>query len=123
MRIWKNSVLFYLGGASYMTLEFLWRGRSHGSMFLLGGGCFLMLGQLRRLRLPLPVLTMLGAVSVTGMELAAGLTVNRAYAVWDYRPMPFNFAGQICLPYTLLWMPVSLAGMLLYGKVEGKIKR
>ena len=121
MKLWKNSVLFYLGGAGYMALEFLWRGRSHGSMFLLGGGCFLALGQLRKLRLPILALTALGAAAVTGLELAAGLVVNRNFAVWDYRNVPWNFAGQICLPYSLLWMPVSLFGMRLYGKAAEKI--
>lgn len=121
MKFWKNAVLYYLGGASYMTLEFLWRGRSDGSMFLLGGGCFLALGQLRKLRLPLPVLTVLGAGMVTALELGAGLIVNRNHTVWDYSAMPMNFMGQICLPYTLLWLPVSLAGMELYHKAENKI--
>lgn len=123
MKLWKNAVLFYLGGASYMTLEFLWRGRSHSSMFLLGGLCFLALGKLRKAPLPLPALTVLGALMVTGMELAAGLVVNRDHAVWDYSAMPMNFMGQICLPFTLLWMPVSLAGMTLYGKTEGRLER
>ena len=121
MKLWKQSVLFYLGGAAYMTLEFLWRGRSHGSMFLLGGGCFLALGQLRRLKLPLPALSVLGSGVVTGLELLAGLTVNRDHAVWDYSAMPLNFRGQICAPYSLLWVPVSLAGILLYAQAERRI--
>ena len=121
MKLWKHSVLFYLGGAAYMTLEFLWRGRSHGTMFLLGGSCFLTLGRLRKLELPLPVLTVLGAAAVTMLELLAGLSVNRDYAVWDYRQMPLQFHGQICLPYSLLWLPVSFAGMELYRKAERRI--
>ena len=121
MKIWKNAVLFYLGGAAYMTLEFVWRGRSHGSMFLLGGCCFLMLGRLRRTALPLPLLTLLGAAGITGLELLAGLAVNRDYTVWDYRQMPLQYQGQICLPYSLLWVPVSLMGMLLYEQVEKRI--
>ena len=115
MKIWKNSVLFYLGGTAYMTLEFLWRGHSHYSMFLLGGGCFLMLGQLRKCKLPLPALVILGAAGVTILELATGLIVNRDYSVWDYRQMPFNYRGQICLVYSLLWIPVSLLGMGLHA--------
>lgn len=123
MKIWKNTVLFYLGGTAYMTLEFLWRGFSHYTMFLLGGLCFLMLGKLRSLRLPLPVLVVLGAGGVTVLELATGLLVNRAYTVWDYRHMPMNFLGQICLPFTLLWMPVCLAGMELYHAAESLVKK
>jgi uncharacterized membrane protein len=28
--------------------------------------------------------------------------------------MPLNVFGQICLPFTLLWIPVSFVAMLLY---------
>lgn len=40
-RIWENAVVFYLGGMFYCTVELLWRQWTHGSMFLLGGLCFL----------------------------------------------------------------------------------
>ena len=46
MKIWKQAVLFYLGGCAYMGLELLWRGRSYGSMFLAGGSSFMLLGKL-----------------------------------------------------------------------------
>ena len=114
MKILKTCLLFYTGGTAYMMLEFLWRGHSHYSMFLLGGSCFLLLGQLRKLRLPLPLLVILGALGITALELLTGLWVNRNYTVWDYRQLPYNFLGHICLNYSLLWMPVSLAGMELY---------
>lgn len=122
MKYSKKCVLFCIGGGAYVLLELLWRGRSHISMFLLGGGCFLMLGRLRRLPLPLPVLTVLGALAVTAGELATGLLVNRSYGVWDYRALPLNWMGQICLPYSLLWIPVSLAGMQIYDRVDRKLR-
>ena len=50
----------------------------------------------------------------------AGLLINRDYSVWDYRQMPLNFLGQICLPFSLLWIPVSLGAMMLYRLVDGK---
>ena len=37
---------------------------------------------------------------------------------WDYRDFPLNLHGQICLPYTLLWVPISLGGMLLYRQLD-----
>ena len=107
-----------LGGAAYVGLELLWRGRSHISMFLAGGTCFLLLGRLNRTPLPLPARAVAGAGIVTAVELAAGLLANRDYAVWDYRGLPMNFLGQICLPYTLLWIPVSALGMVLYGALD-----
>lgn len=118
MQFFKKLTMFGLGGALYTLLELLWRGRSHSSMFLLGGGCFLMLGWLRRRSLPLPVKLLLGSAGITAGELATGLLVNRNFAVWDYRPQPLNFLGQICLGFSLLWIPVSLLGMWIYGAME-----
>ena len=58
---------------------------------------------------------LLGAGIVTMVELGVGLLANRDYSVWDYRQMPFNYRGQICLVYSLLWIPVSLLGMGLHA--------
>lgn len=121
MGIWKKGMLFTLGGAGYMGLEVLWRGWSHGSMFLAGGSCFLLLGALNRTKLYLPLRTAVGALGVTAVELAAGLIANSDYSVWDYRGMPLNFMGQVCLPFTLLWYPVSLGGMVLYAFLENRL--
>lgn len=121
MKFWKQLLLFYLGGMAYTGLELLWRGRTHGSMFLLGGTCFVALGQLKRLRLPLPLLAVAGSTVVTAGELATGWLVNRSYTVWDYRSMPVNFQGQICLSFSLLWIPVSLVAMVLYTLMDRKI--
>lgn len=118
MRNISKFTMFLLGGSLYTLLEFLWRGRSHGSMFLLGGGCFLLLGRLRRLHLPLPAKGLLGALGITAGELATGLLVNRHYRVWDYRAMPANFLGQICLGFSLLWIPLAMVGMWIYGCIE-----
>ena len=124
MKIWKNCVLFYIGGTVYMLVEFAFRGWSHGSMFLAGGTCFLLLGKLMRIqpRLPLLPRVLLGAVVITVVELAAGLLVNREYRVWDYRSTPFNFYGQICLPFSLLWIPIAFGAMELYDVTENLIK-
>ena len=123
MKIWKKSVLFYIGGAAYMALELLWRGRSHGSMFLAGGLCFLLIGHLGRVepRLPLPLRALAGAGIVTMVELGAGLIANRGYQVWDYRAQPGNLGGQICPQFSLLWIPVSAVAIMLYGFLEKRI--
>lgn len=127
LKIWKKAVLFYLGGCVYVTIELLWRGWSHGSMFLAGGLCFLLIGHLGQMQpvLPVAVRTVLGAGIITMVELASGMLFNRSYQVWDYRSQPGNFMGQICPVYSLLWIPVSLAAMVLYDffsrRLEAKI--
>lgn len=110
----KACGLFSAGGLGYMALELLWRGRTHGSMFLAGGCAFLLLGDLEQRRLPTPVKLLTGAFLITTVELAAGLLFNRDYRVWDYRQLPLNLWGQICLPYSLLWIPVGGGAMGLH---------
>ncbi len=112
----KKWRFFLLGGSLYTLLELIWRGRSHWSMFLLGGGCFLALGRVSKTRLPLA-----GSAVITAGELLTGLTLNRSYRVWDYRQAPMNFCGQICLGFSLLWIPVSLAGILLYKWLDRRV--
>ena len=117
--------LFYLGGMCYAGLELLWRGFTHWSMFVLGGLCFVLVGNLKRL-CPKRKLTLLlteAALLITLLELVCGLLVNRSYRVWDYRRMPLNFLGQICLPFTLLWIPLSLLAMVLYDRTDRGIGR
>ena len=106
-----------------MGLELFWRGWSHGSMFLAGGLCFLLLGQLNRTqpRLPLLLRAVAGAGIITMVEYAAGLVVNRNYMVWDYRDMPLNYHGQICFGFCLLWLPISLAAMFLYDILDTRL--
>ena len=119
----KKALLFTVGGLGYVGLELLWRGRSHQSMFLAGGSCFLLLGQLgKRTRLA-PVRALGGAGIITGVELVVGLMANRNHGVWDYRSMPLNFKGQICLCYSLLWVPLSLCAIAAYELLDQKISR
>lgn len=121
MKIWKQFLLFYLGGMLYCGLELMWRGRSHGSMFLLGGACFLVLGKVGALKLNLVSRAVLGGALITVGELAMGLLVNRGFQVWDYRSLPMNFCGQICLLYTLFWMMLSPVGFVVYRHAERKL--
>ena len=113
-------VFFLLGGTAYVTLEILWRGFSHYSMFLAGGLCFLLLGRLQMLRpqLYLPLRLLLGAVVITSVELLMGLLFNRSYQVWDYRQQFMNFHGQICLKFFCLWIPISGFAMWIYEKID-----
>jgi len=125
LRIWQRITLFCLGGGAYCGLELLWRGRSHSSMFLLGGLCFSLIGWMtdRLWRFALWLRMVCGAAMVTVLELGTGLLVNRDYSVWDYRDVPYNYRGQICLSYSLLWIPVTLMAMGLYRSAKRVMQR
>lgn len=114
----KLCVLFSIGGSAYGIIEMLWRGSTHWTMAVLGGALFVILGAFNECipwDMPLAVQAVLGAVTVTGAELATGCIVNRwlGWNVWDYSAMPYNFLGQICLPFFLLWIPLSAVAIIL----------
>ena len=125
MKFLKTAVLFYLGGTAYMFLEFLWRGRSHSSMFFFGGLCFLLVGGggARLSRTPIVLRMLAGSGVITLLELLTGLLVNQDYQIWDYRKQFCQFAGQICLAFSLLWIPLSLLAMELYALADGSLRK
>ena len=117
-QISKYSFLFDVGGLLYILIELIWRGYSHWTMFVLGGICFIFLGLINEVlpwQMPLWQQILIGAVVITVLEFLTGCIVNLwlGWGVWDYSGMPGNFLGQICLQYMLLWMPVSLIGIVL----------
>lgn len=103
---------FLLGGATYCTVEVLYRGHTHYSMFFAGGLILAIFYCLQRTRprLPLWLKCLVGAGIITGTELLFGLVFNRALGmgVWDYSGLPLNLWGQICLPFSLIWLGFSL---------------
>ena len=117
-KIKKVGALFAAGYIGYPMLEMLWRGWSHPSMFVVGGVCFVLIGELNghllRWNTPFVLQAVLCACVVTLVELISGLILNvwGGLNVWDYRSLPFNFMGQICLYYFLLWIPMSAAAIV-----------
>ncbi len=108
----KYFILFGMGGIAYILIEMLWRGYSHWSMFALGGLCFLLIGSINersRGRIPRLGLMFLGCVAVTALEFITGyiLNIKLGMHVWNYYGMPYNFMGQICLKYTVMWFFLS----------------
>ncbi len=111
----KYILIFLIGSAGYSGLEVFWRGYTHWTMAVTGGACFLIIyllnGVLRTENILLKCVA--GSAVITAAEFLVGVTVNLIlkWNVWDYSSLPFNFMGQICLKYSLLWfflcMPLS----------------
>lgn len=101
--------MFLLGAAGYPLLELCWRGRTHPAMALAGGLSCALLGRLNRTALPLGAQALLGGCGITALEGLIGLHWNRQHQIWDYRRMPLQWRGQVCLPYTALWCLLSAA--------------
>lgn len=109
--------VFLIGCVGYSALEILWRGFTHWSMALTGGGCMVAIYELncRHPQLPLWKKCLAGDGIITAAELAVGCVVNlwMDWHVWDYSDLPLNFLGQISLLYSCLWflLCMPLCGM------------
>ena len=57
-----------------------------------------------------PFLFFCGALVATAAEYAAALFYERMLGVsfWDYRDLPWNLGGRVCLPFSLAWGCLSL---------------
>lgn len=114
-----EAVLFLIGGRLYTWIEILWRDYTHWTMFILGGACFVIMGLQNEHQytwdMPLLKQALLSAVVITVFEFITGCIVNLwlGWQVWDYSELPFNILGQVCLYYFLLWIPLSVAGIVL----------
>lgn len=42
-------------------------------------------------------------LACTSIDYLTGMVANRNYELWDYREMPFNFQGQVCLQNSLVY--------------------
>lgn len=123
MATYKKSILKYFilgwfGGSTYCSLEVIFRGRSHWSMVVLAFILFLLIGNLNNLfpwEMSLAKQGIIGACMVTVLEFITGCIVNiwLGWNVWDYSNMPLNILGQVCLPFSLLWILLSIVCIIV----------
>ena len=123
LKIWT---IFLFGCFAYGFTELLSRGYTHISMGLLGGICMIFINILndkRAFGLGLIPACFISAIFITVMEFATGEILNiwLRLGVWDYSGMPMNFRGQICLPFSILWIFMSVLGFALDNFIRLKI--
>lgn len=114
----KYLFLFWFGGSFYITLEVIYRSRSHWSMGILAGLVFIAIGALNNLwgwDVSLIIQTLAGTAIATIGEFVTGCIVNLwlGWNVWDYSNIPYNLLGQICPQFIALWVPISLLAIVL----------
>ena len=123
----KYAVFFIICGLGYAIIELLWRGRTHWSMMLAGGICFILFSviaeKLRGQRLLYKAI--LCALAVTAVEFIFGIVFNiiLRMQVWDYSGVPLNFLGQICLLYTVIWGILGLIFVPLADFLNKKMQK
>ena len=116
--LFKLLLLFLMGGMIYFAIELAYKGDSHFSMYLVGGLSFVLIGALNSYfdkEMTLLRQMLLSALIITALEFISGCVVNLwlNLNVWDYSALPFNFLGQICLPFTAIWFILSFPAIFL----------
>ena len=124
-KIKKYEFLFFVGATIYVVIEKLYRGYSHWTMFLLGGICFIALGLINEVLpwdMPLLLQMFIGGMIITVLEFITGCVVNLwlGWNVWDYSELPFNLWGQISLFSSIVWVGLSLVGIVLDDFIRWK---
>ncbi len=113
-RVRNFSVFFVIGALGYPIIELLWRGKTHWSMALAGGLCFVAFSLIAKKCYHRPWLfkALLCSFAVTAIELVFGLFFNifLRMRVWDYSHLPYHFLGQICPRFSFFW---GVLGLLL----------
>ena len=124
-KIEKYEFLFFVGATIYVIIEKLYRGYSHWTMFLLGGICFIALGLINEVipwDMPLLLQMFIGGMIITVLEFITGCIVNLwlGWNVWDYSELPCNLWGQISLFSSIVWVGLSLVGIVLDDFIRWK---
>lgn len=106
-RIQQDVMLFSTGGIAYGIIEILWRHRTHWTMVITGGICFMSLFRIfiKLKNVKIVFKCLIGSGVITTIEFVVGCFVNLHLKmnVWDYSSLPLNLYGQICPIYSILW--------------------
>lgn len=123
MKLIRLTVLFLTGFCAYITIEVCYRGYSYPLMGLCGGLILIILdGINQKLSWDIDILLqgIIGSVIVTSVELIVGsiCVICNFELMWDYSNVPFNYYGIICLPYSLIWIFISIVGIIVADAIN-----
>lgn len=119
----RQIILFLVGFCAYITIEVCFRGYSYLLMGIVGGIILLLIDQINERiswNIDLIVYGVIGSAIATLFEFVIGETckfLNMA-PMWDYSNLPFNFDGVICLPFSLLWIILSIIGVFIADAIN-----
>ena len=121
--ILKNVVLFGVGMITYMLIEQIYRGYTFFEMGICGGIAIIILDKINNyISWDMDILLQgcIGSAIITGMEFIIG---NLSLAgvlpkMWDYSNVWMNYKGIICLPFSLIWIVLSICAIMLADAIN-----
>lgn len=128
IRLFQILCIFLISGITYSVMEILFKGvdkGTHWSMFVLSGVAGVVfidgLNNVFSYEMDLLLQSATCSIMITIWEYFTGNIFNLDYSIWDYRNIPFNFDGQICLPFTILWFILSIIFIPVLDYIEWKV--
>lgn len=117
--LWRHLTRWLIGGLLYGLIEIAYRGHTHWTMVLLAMALCIPLdiaNECMPWRLPLALQGLLGGLTITAGELAAGLILNcwLGLDIWDYSGLWGNLWGQICPQFTALWCLLAVPAIIIF---------
>ena len=112
---------FLMGFFCYSFIEIVMRGYTHWTMSLTGGTVLTILYAVNSRRtITLIRSCIIGTFIITAIELTVGIFDNviMHWNVWDYSDMPFNFLGQICIPFSAFWFVLCIPANRLCKRIS-----
>lgn len=114
----KCVFMFIFGFMAYITIECLFRGYSFPAMGLCGGIVFVLLDKINdKISWDIDILVqgMMGSVLITFLEFIIGAMSLRGLIqpMWNYTNLPLNYKGIICLPFSLIWIVLSIVAIVV----------
>ena len=67
---------------------------------------------------------LINAAVCTTIDFTTGMVANQDYSLWDYRALPFNFMGQVCLQNSLVYsIAATLIVWVVYPALDTALRR
>lgn len=116
--IMKYYILFCVGFCTYSVIEVLFRGYTYFTMGVTGAIAFITIDKINnKISWDLDIILQgfIGSIIVTLLELIIGIycIYKNIPPMWDYSSMPLNYKGVICVPFSIIWIFVSILGILV----------
>lgn len=121
--ILKNVVLSVVGGLSYGIIELIYRQKTYYLMILCGAIAIILLDKINDcISWDMDILLQgcIGSLIITGMEFIIGnlYFMGIVPKMWDYSNVWLNYKGIICLPFSLIWILLSICAILLADTIN-----
>ena len=120
----KNIILFAVGYCVYIAIEVTYRGFSYPLMGLCGGLALMIMDKINDYiswDVDIIIQGSIGSIIITFFELIIGeisLHTDFLPIMWDYSNVLLNYDGVICLPFSLIWIGLSIIGILVADTIN-----